>query len=275
MADNINFNTSENDSSRPTGSAQFERLRGQINRNSHFFLGRGTVPDSSSTVQLGSDEEVRARLAEGRSGVPLEPKDAMSDIVDGSATMWGDERAVPFPKRLDNNRRPDVTVSSETDTTSRVGPGVPRIITSPRVDPVQARSEDAALYEGILRSRAAIEDMMTDTGAPIYRAPQRSEGMSAEDVARVSEMSKRQRELTRDVRDADGNVIDMKAKTKGQANDKPKGPNKGGRPKSATTPAPKKDVGRPKKETAPKKAVGRPKKETAPKKAVGRPKKNK
>jgi hypothetical protein len=117
--------------------------------------------------------------------------------------------------------------------------------------------------------------MMTDTGAPIYRAPQRSEGMSAEDVARVSEMSKRQRELTRDVRDSEGNVIDMKAKPKVQANDKPKGPNKGGRPTKDTTPAPKKDVGRPKKETAPKKAVGRPKKETAPKKAVGRPKKNK
>lgn len=273
MADNINFNTSENDSSRPTGSAQFERLRGQINRNSHFFLGRGTVPDSSSTVQLGSDEEVRARLAEGRSGIAMSVSDAL--LPQETSEVLGDERAVPFPKRLDNNRRPDVTVSSETDTTSRVGPGVPRIITSPRVDPVQARSEDAALYEGILRNRAAIEDMMTDTGAPIYRAPQRSEGMSAEDVARVSEMSKRQRELTRDVRDADGNVIDMKAKTKVQANDKSKGPNKGGRPKSATTPAPKKDVGRPKKETAPKKAVGRPKKETAPKKAVGRPKKNK
>ena len=245
---------------RQTGSAQFERLRGQINRNSHFLLGRGTVPNSSNTVQLGSEEEIRARLAEGRSGVPLEPKDAMSDIVEGSATTWGDERAVPFTKKLNPNRRPDVPMSSEPDMTSRVGPGVPRIITSPRVDPVQSRSEDAALFEGILRSRAALEDMMTDTGAPIYRAPQPYPVMDAEDVARVAEMSKRQQELTRDVRDAEGNVIDMKAKTKVQANDKPKGPNKGGRPKKDTTPAPKKANGRPKKETAPKKAVGRPKK---------------
>ena len=245
---------------RQTGSAQFERLRGKINRNSHFFLGRGTVPDSSTTVQLGSDEEVRARLAEGRSGVPLEPKDAMSDIVEGSATIWGDERAVPFPKALNNTRRPDTPLSSDPDMTSRVCPGVPRIITSPRVDPVQARSEDAALYEGILRNRAALEDMMTDTGAPTYREPPKYSVMTAEDVARTSQLSKRQQELTRDVRDAEGNVIDMKAKPKVQANDKPKGPNKGGRPKKDTTPAPKKAVGRPKKETAPKKAVGRPKK---------------
>jgi hypothetical protein len=261
MADNINFNTSENDSSRPTGSAQFERLRGQINRNSHFFLGRGTVPSADPVAQLGSDEEVRARLAEGRSGTPVSTGGVPTDVVTGAIPVQGDERNVVFPKALRKTPTPSSEPRSPlTESTSLVGPGVPRIITSPRVDPVQARSEDAALYEGILRSRAAIEDMMTDTGAPIYRAPQRSEGMDAGMAQRDREASRRQSELTRDVRDAEGNVIDMKAKTKVQANDKPKGPNKGGRPKKDTTPAPKKAVGRPKKETAPKKAVGRPKK---------------
>ena len=230
---------------RQTGSAQFERLRGQINRNSHFFLGRGTVPDSSTTVQLGSDEEVRARLAEGRSGIPVDTKQALTDVA-GAISVQGDERDVVFPKALRKTPTPSSEPrSAETNETSRVGPGVPRIITGSRVDPVQARSEDAALYEGILRSRAALEDMMTDTGAPIYRAPQRSEGMDAEMVQRDRAEQNRRRELTRDVRDSEGNVIDMKAKPKVQANDKPKGPNKGGRPK---------------KETAPKKAVGRPKK---------------
>lgn len=246
---------------RQTGSSQFERLRGKINRNSHFFLGRGTVPDSSTTVQLGSDEEVRARLAEGRSGIPVDTREALTDTVTGSISVQGDERAVMFPKALRKTPTPGSEPrSAETNETSLVGPGVPRIITSPRVDPVQARSEDAALYEGILRNRAALEDMMTDTGAPIYRAPQRSEGMDAGMAQRDRAAQNRQRELTRDVRDSEGNVIDMKAKPKVQANDKPKGPNKGGRPKKDTTPAPKKAVGRPKKETAPKKAVGRPKK---------------
>jgi hypothetical protein len=214
-------------------------------------------------VQLGSDEEVRARLAEGRSGIPVETKQALTDVTTGAIPVQGDERAVMFPKALRKTPTPNSEPrSAETNETSRVGPGVPRIITSPRVDPVQARSEDAALFEGILRNRAALIDMMTDTGAPIYRAPQRSEGMDAGMVQRDREEQNRRRELTRDVRDADGNVIDMKAraKTKPQANDKPKGPNKGGRPKKDTTPAPKKAVGRPKKETAPKKAVGRPKK---------------
>ena len=261
MADNINFNTSEDDSSRPTGSAQFERIRGAINRSSHFLLGRSTVPNASPVAQLGSDEEIRARLAEGRSGIPVDTSEALTDTVTGATSVQGDERAVPFPKALRKTSIPSSEPRSpQTNETSRVGPGVPRIITSPRVDPVQARSEDAALFEGILRDRAALVDMMTDTGAPIYRAPQRSEGMDAGMVQRDRAEQNRRRELTRDVRDAEGNVIDMKAKPKVQANDKPKGPNKGGRPKKDTTPAPKKAVGRPKKETAPKKAVGRPKK---------------
>ena len=273
MADKVTYKSDENDDSRTRGSSQFEQIRGKINRNSHFFLGQGTVPTSNTAVQLGTDDEIRSRLAKGRSGDAMSVSDAL--LPQEISAVFGDERAVPFPRALDSNRRPDVPMSSAPDMTSRVGPGVPRIITSPRVDPLQARKEDADLFEGVVRQQDAIRAMMQDTGAPIYREPPQYPVMDAGMVQRDKEASKRQQDLMRPVRDAEGNEIDMKTRPKVQANDTPVEPPKVGRPKSATTPAPKKDVGRPKKETAPKKAVGRPKKETAPKKAVGRPKKNK